>query len=272
MDFVVYGIFALIGAGARSLIVDGIKHRTKALREGRKVGSLWGHIQLAADEYKTQRRRTKSTKAETSVKIDLASYLAQESGRVIDSVPKPVEKSVSKETELLRNVGALDVIAFSYRDSGTNEYASRTVTVRAVDAEFLEGVCHMRNGDRTFALNRIRGDITSVHTGEVRSPSKWAAEIRRLPNNATVKSGKDYRSAANPRRDWQTAVFFVGFRDARRNELEELADLAGWQVRQAFSSSLNVLVAGTLAGSSQISKAESMGIEVISEDVFRQWI
>lgn len=197
---------------------------------------------------------------------------SESAGPAIVPIPKPVKKSRPKKTKSLSNSGALDVIAFSYRDSGTNEYASRTVTVRAVNADYLEGVCHARNGDRTFALNRIRGDITSIDTGEVRSPSKWAAEMRRLPNNAAVKSGKDYQSSVNPCSGWQTAVFFVGFREARRNELEEMADLAGWQVRQAFGSSLNVLVAGTLAGPGQISKAESMGTEVISEDVFLQRI
>lgn len=69
-------------------------------------------------------------------------------------------------------------------------------------------------------------------------------------------------------RQWQTAAYFVGFRDAKRRGLESMARVAGWQVRGGFSVSLDILIAGPLAGSVQLSNAESMGIDVLSESDF----
>ena len=72
------------------------------------------------------------------------------------------------------------------------------------------------------------------------------------------------------RKQWQTTVYFVGFRDAKRRELESMARAAGWQVRTGFSTSLDVLIAGPLAGSVQLSKADSMEIDTISEFDFKK--
>lgn len=102
--------------------------------------------------------------------------------------------------------------------------------------------------------------------------------MRLLPNNRIVTDGaahrsagiKDYSLGKSNRKKWQTAAYFVGFRDAKRCELESIARAAGWQVRTGFSASLDVLIAGPLAGPVQLSKANSMGIDYISESDFKK--
>ena len=104
--------------------------------------------------------------------------------------------------------------------------------------------------------------------------------MRLLPNNRIVTDGvahrlvgiKDYPMDKSNRKQWQTAVYFVGFRDAKRRELESMARAAGWQVRKGFSTSLDVLIAGPLAGHVQLSKADMMGIDAISESDFKKEI
>lgn len=106
----------------------------------------------------------------------------------------------------------------------------------------------------------------------------WAESMRRLPNNGSIFFNASLSVAVGPnktarkdrQREWQTAAYFVGFRDAKRIELESIAESASWQVRSGFSSSLDILVAGTLAGSKQLKEAESLQIDIISEADFRQ--
>ena len=54
---------------------------------------------------------------------------------------------------------------FSYRSSAKQERTRRTVTVTSIvrdhkDALYLRGFCHLRNEDRTFALDRITTKLT----------------------------------------------------------------------------------------------------------------
>lgn len=144
----------------------------------------------------------------------------------------------------------------------------RTVDVRAATTDgvndYIEGVCHLSRKPRSFRLDRVISDITDTDTGEMFDADAWFAAV---PDKGLADF--DLPSRAPARGDWRTAVMFVGFRDARRHDLEALADAAGWHVRQRFSETLNVVVAGSLAGQNQLDKAREFGAEVISEDDFR---
>lgn len=105
--------------------------------------------------------------------------------------------------------------------------------------------------------------------------------MRHLPNNGIVTDGgaahrsvgiKGYPMGRSIRKQWQTAAYFAGFRDTKRCELELMAKAAGWQVRTGFSTSLDILIAGPLVGRVQLSKADSIGIDVISESDFQKRI
>lgn len=169
------------------------------------------------------------------------------------------------------SVGFSD-IEFNYRDAEGNE-SHRRVDVWGGEGDHFEGWCHKARGFRTFVVGRVLGDVLDRETGELMTARQWADMARVHPLNVGLieerrpspKAGRKRQSA----RKWETAAYFVGFREGRRAELEDLADAAGWQVRQRFSDTLDVLVAGSLAGKSQLTKAEEMGIEVISEEDFR---
>jgi len=267
------------------VIVDAYQHRRRAKASDDPIGSIWYHIQQSKREDDEKRAKKKAAKKEIAqlktkdfpplpVQIPNSNYkqtgVSATSSQMSRRINARKLKEAKKKSKAADSI--LDEIQFTYPDRHSGAKITRRVSVRAVDKEYLEGHCHMRKGERTFLLHRIHGGVVSLDTGEIYKTSTWARAMRRLPNNGTIISGSSYRSAGNSSesRDWQTAAYFVGFRDAKRSELEAMADLAGWQVRTAFSSSLDVLVAGSLAGSAQMGKAESMGIDVISEDEFLQ--
>lgn len=70
----------------------------------------------------------------------------------------------------------LDVIRFKYK--GRDDYiaSSRSVDVSGVDDRYLEGFCQLRRDVRTFRLDRIKGEVVSLETGEVfESADAWLA-------------------------------------------------------------------------------------------------
>lgn len=160
---------------------------------------------------------------------------------------------------------------FSYR-SQDGDYSPRTVNVTGISSSgghtYLEGFCHDRMDSRTFRTDRILGDLTDTETGEL-------LPVARLLSSVRTRTSMDYKPPAPaPRsrsaaREWQTAVFFAGFRGGKLNELEGLADAAGWQVRGAISHTVDYLVRNGSAGKKQLAEAENLGIPVIDEDTFR---
>lgn len=158
-------------------------------------------------------------------------------------------------------------IRFRYMDRD-GDVTVRTVDARAASTDgvndYIEGLCHKSGKPRSFRVDRVISDITIMETGELFDPDAWFAAI---PEKGRATFDGVSRGAAH--RERRTAVMFVGFRDGRRHQLEELADSAGWQVRQRFSETLDMVVAGSLAGQNQLDKAAEFGAEVISEEEFR---
>ena len=79
----------------------------------------------------------------------------------------------------------LDVVMFRYRDREGSE-TERTVNVTGMDEEKFEGWCHARRAPRTFRLDRVRGRVTSIETGEVRSAHAWMRALYNDPRNRGV--------------------------------------------------------------------------------------
>jgi DNA ligase (NAD+) len=57
-----------------------------------------------------------------------------------------------------------------------------------------------------------------------------------------------------------------------RNELKKLVEVLGGEIKSSLSSKTGFLLAGNNAGPSKLAKAEKLGIQVLSEDEFRQMI
>lgn len=135
---------------------------------------------------------------------------------------------------------------------------------------FLEGFCELRREVRTFRTDRIRGDIVDLETGET-------LPLRRLLAGVTDRSKPSFKpggssASRNSNRassEWQQAVFFAGFSSNKRDELESLAEAAGWQVRQTITGTVTYVVAGNMAGKNQLAAADQHSVSVIDEDTFR---
>ncbi len=161
------------------------------------------------------------------------------------------------------------VFGFTYEDRD-GVPAKRTVDVFGVSTNarytYIEGFCRDRMADRTFRVDRIAGDLTDMETGEL-------MPVSRLLELVPERDRMDYVPSApaaqnHPVEEWQTAVLFTGFPAKRRDELEALADAAGWSVRVAVGSTLDYLVTGPRGGPSKVAKAEELGVSVIDEDDF----
>lgn len=273
----------VIAACLLCIIFSGMNHRRRALESGESCGSLWYHIRQCISDDK--RRKVSWIKAQIATP-KIAPLASEGTPQVkpveveIQAAQVPSRTKKKTKREFRGEAADVDEIQFSYPNREGPGYAPRHVSVWAVDEDYLEGYCHARQGKRTFSLRRIRGEVTSLRTGEIQRIGRWASAMRLLPNNGVVTAGASDRAVGingylidkSNRKQWQTAAYFVGFRDAKRCELESMARAAGWQVRSGFSTSLDVLIAGPLVGRVQLSKANSMGIDSLSESNFRKRI
>ena len=273
----------VIAACLVCIIFSSWNPRTRAVDAGEPDGSLWHHIQRSISGAKARMPSCPPERIAASQIVSLVSKNVQQINPVaveVQAAPVPPRTQKKSKKEFRGEAADVDEIQFSYPSRQDFGYVTRHVSVWAVDADYLEGHCHTRQGKRTFSLRRIRGKVTSLRTGEIQRIGRWASAMRLLPNNRIVTDGaahrplgiKDYPMGKSNRKQWQTAAYFAGFRDAKRCELESMAREAGWQVRGGFSASLDVLIAGPLAGSVQLSKAESMEVDVISESDFKRRI
>ena len=269
----------VIAACLLCIIFSSWNPRKRATDASEPGASLWRHIQLSISNAKVRKPPYLTEQIAVAPKVPSASEnISQLKQIAVEAQPAQVPSSAKKKSKggPRGEAGDVDEIQFSYPKRDGLGYVTRKVSVWAVDADYMEGCCHARQGKRTFSLRRIRGKVTSLRTGEVQRIGRWASAMRLLPNNRIVTDVASHRPVginvypvgrAN-QKQWQTAAYFVGFRDTKRCVLESMARAAGWQVRGGFSVSLDILIAGPLAGSGQLSKAESMGIDVISESDF----
>ena len=265
------------------IIFSSWNPRKRAVDAGEPGGSPWHHIQRCISGAKVGKPSCPPERIAASQIVSLVrDNVAQVNSVAVEVQAAPVPPHTKKKSkrEFRGEAADVDEIQFSYPSHHGFGYVTRHVSVWAVDAEYLEGHCHARQGKRTVSLRRIRGKVTSLRTGEVQRIGRWASAMRLLPDNRFVTDGaphrpvdiKDYPIDKSNRKQWQKAAYFVGFRDAKRCELESLARGADWQIRTGFSTSLDVLIAGPLAGRVQLSKADSMGIDAISEADFKKQI
>lgn len=71
---------------------------------------------------------------------------------------------------------SIDQVLINYRDSMGFE-SEREVTVHSLDDFYLKGFCHVRGAIRTFRIDRIKGSIVRIETGEVLALEEWQAEL-----------------------------------------------------------------------------------------------
>ncbi|MGA4081130.1 hypothetical protein ACI2VA_04425 [Ralstonia nicotianae] len=188
------------------------------------------------------------------------------------AIPHQTREAAPRRPVSAESIQLPDAISFLYRKAdGQVRRRSATVYLAELDGDRprIDGHDHDRNATRTFLLERIQSDITRLATGEILAKSVWCAAV--TASNGLTGTRQRRKKAVAPKResaDWQTAVFFAGFREAHQQRLEQHAVTAGWQVRAQLSRSVDYMVAGPLAGHRQFEKAEDLGIPVIDEDAF----
>ncbi len=154
------------------------------------------------------------------------------------------------------------------------EISSRRVFVQSTSVsggrQYLEGICKTRNAKRTFRVDRVIGPMIRVEDGYViRAPELFDMSF---PKPFSDFSTSTPLSTPKPRtvRERKIAVVFAGFGSAKRSELEELAEAAGWQIRSSITKTVTYVVQGSMAGNVQLSKANELEIPVLDEDMFRR--
>lgn len=211
----------VIAACLLCIIFSSWNPRKRASDAGEPGASLWRHIQLCISSAKVRKPPCVTERIAASQKVPSASenipQLKQvavevQSAQVLSRAKKKPKKGPRGET------GDVDEIQFSYPKRDGLGYVTRKVSVWAVDADYLEGYCHARQGKRTFSLRRIRGKVTSLRTGEIQRIGRWASAMRLLPNNRIVTDGASHRPVGIKvypvgrvnQKQWQTAAYFVG--------------------------------------------------------------
>ena len=269
----------VIGACFVCIIFSSWNPRKRALEAGEPGGPVWHQFQRCISGAKVKKPSCLVEQMAAPQSLHLNSKNSPQIEQVaveVQAAQLPPRAKKKSKREFGGEAATDDEIQFLYPNRHGTGYVTWRITVWAVKADYLEGYCHAGKGKRTFSLQRIRGKLTSLTTGEIQSVGRWASERRRRLNHRNVIDDvarlpvriKKYSMDNGNRTRRHTAAYFVGFRDAKRRELEAMARAADWQVRKGFSTSLDILIAGPLAGCVQLSKADSMGIDAISESDF----
>ena len=204
----------------------------------------------------------------------LVQMVVDEYTMIKDNLRDSAVKPISPGTTSVAGMGGRSLMPALYefdyaKEDG--EISSRRVFVQSTSysggRQYLEGICKTRNAHRTFRVDRVIGSMTRVDDGrQLRASELFAAST---PKPAAVFTASPYPSTSRKKREWETAVFFAGFGAAKRSELEELAEAAGWQVRSSITQTVDYVVTGAMAGSGQLAKAGELGIAVLDEAGFR---
>lgn len=257
--FSALGLFCLVGA-----FFDG-----KAELSTRIVMAVFGLLLLAPFIHFWRKWRAVAGTAPNSTAAPVATSAPQQQAhKSIAHVPNAA--SATPAATRTQGTTLPCTFTFSYR-AQDGSYSPRTVNVTGISSNgghaYLEGFCLDRMDSRTFRTDRIRGDLTDTETGEL-------LPVAGLLSSVSARASMGYKPPApapknHCAKEWQTSVFFAGFRGGKLDELEGLADAAGWQVRSTISRTVSYVVCNGSAGKNQLAEAENLGISVIDEDTFR---
>lgn len=204
----------------------------------------------------------------TSIKEHNDSVAQVKRNRLPAPALAPCQPQTSAIQESAPGLSLPELFEFEYSD-GDGVITQRRVRVHGVahagGRQYFEGLCMKRQAIRTFRVDRILGPLKRTSDGQYVTAGALL-QIRGAPKATGIGAFIQLPKRSSP---WQTAVFFAGVGSSKRIELEDLAESAGWQVRMTITKTVDYVVEGTMAGSSQLAKAAELGIRVIDEDDFR---
>lgn len=191
-----------------------------------------------------------------------------------DEVAAPPARRVLLSKDESPGTDIENTFAFTYRKpDGTERRRTVRVERHGFDgsSKYIEGHCSDAHASRSFRLDRVKGRVTVLETGELISAGEMYRRLGAPSRSLEVTSfSAAARAAGQARRPgWQIAVYFAGFGANQYGELAELAEAADMDVRASISRTVDYVVTGNLAGRQQIAQAKAHGIAVIDEETFR---
>lgn len=238
-----------------AVIADGVTHKKDAKAKGEAVHSLLKHIKTSFHESVAWHKAAKQAATSTTA-------MGTTGALSINALP-----ASGAGPHFPRE------FSFSYVDHN-GEQSQRSVRVMGIasngEQQYLEGYCLDRQAVRTFRTDRIQGELIDMETGELVNVWNLLAQTEKRRSMTYKPSAQDSSTAAATatHREWKTAVLFTGFSQSRREELEDIALAAGWDVRSTVGPTLDYLVTGPRAGPAKVAKATDLGVAVIDDFEF----
>ncbi|MDD9341017.1 MAG: hypothetical protein PV362_15490 [Providencia heimbachae] len=140
-----------------------------------------------------------------------------------------------------------------------NEVKAQSITNTSENDEYFQGESLLPDEDRK--LKTFRKDRVVKYTDSVDEAEKYIVD--------GLETGEFYIS--KPKAE-TFDVHFTGFLKADKEKLTELATNAGMIVRKSVTVHLKLLCYGYNASQMKMDKAREMGIIILNEDLFREFL
>lgn len=164
-------------------------------------------------------------------------------------------------------VGSKD-IEFSYSDAN-DDISYRLLNLNKVLINqygeiYFSGICAIRDEIRTFKVERIMSTIEyDYHDYTIK---QFLTSVLQVSNNA--ESSRKKNKAKKETFD----IHFTGFKQADKQRLIELAEVKDLTVRKSVTQNLQILCIGYNASQNKIEKAQEMGISIMNESDFLNFL
>lgn len=142
--------------------------------------------------------------------------------------------------------------------------SAREVTRISETEEYIQGICLISNGLRTFRKVRVLEYLDNQANVTERLSHHTANNPEPVTNNGGVIRRRNDRRNDTGRLE----VCFTGFKKADKERLIELAESKEFFVRSAVTKNLSFLCCGYNAGPTKIEKSRHQGVVALSESQF----
>ncbi|OCG39340.1 hypothetical protein A9G28_09775 [Gilliamella sp. Fer1-1] len=220
------------------------------------------------------------SKVKKAIKADAKKEKKQNPVRSISYIPPTEEEKEKKAKERDRYlkdnfesklktlwVGSKD-IEFSYSDAN-DDISYRLLNLNKVlinqhSEIYFSGICAVRDEIRTFKVDRIISTIEyNYHDYSIK---QFLTQVLQISNNA----GSSRKKSKAKKETFD--VHFTGFKQSDKKRLIELAEEKDLTVRKSVTQNLQILCIGYNASQNKIEKAQEMGISIMNESDFLNFL
>ncbi|OCG77823.1 hypothetical protein [Gilliamella sp. Occ4-3] len=221
------------------------------------------------------------SKVKKAIKADAKKEKKQNPVRSISYIPPTAEEEKEKKAKdrdrylkdnfesKLKTLweGSKD-IEFSYSDAN-DDISYRLLNLNKVLINqygeiYFSGICAIRDEIRTFKVERIMSTIEyDYHDYTIK---QFLTRVLQISNNAesSRKRGKTKKETFD--------IHFTGFKQSDEKRLIKLAEAKDLTVRKSVTQNLQILCIGYNASQNKIEKAQEMGISIMNESDFLNFL